>query len=86
METANRSASVSVGISSELNKQSEALKEMLKRVRRVQALGNSNFTAAQTMAASVQEQTASLEQITTSIQRLAEDALKVKDLVVEFKV
>ncbi len=86
METANRSASVSVGISTELNKQSEALKEMLKRVRKVQALGNSNFTAAQTMAASVQEQTASLEQITTSIQRLAEDALKVKDLVVEFKV
>jgi methyl-accepting chemotaxis protein len=86
MKTANQSASVSVSISNELNQQTDTLKEMMKRVRKVQTLGNSNFTAAQTMAASVEEQTASLEQITTSIQRLAEDALKVKDLVVEFKV
>jgi methyl-accepting chemotaxis protein len=86
MKTANQSATVSVKISIELNLQTDALKEMMKRVRKVQTLGNSNFTAAQTMAASVEEQTASLEQITTSIQRLAEDALKVKDLVVEFKV
>jgi methyl-accepting chemotaxis protein len=85
MKTANQSASISVSISHELNQQSDALKDMMKRVRKVQTLGNSNFTAAQTMAASLQEQTASLEQITTSIQRLAEDALKVKDLVVEFK-
>jgi methyl-accepting chemotaxis protein len=86
MKTANQSASISVTISNELNQQSDALKDMMKRVRKVQSLGNSNFTAAQTMAASLEEQTASLEQITTSIQRLAEDALKVKDLVVEFKV
>jgi methyl-accepting chemotaxis protein len=85
MKTANQSASISVSISHELNQQSDALKDMMKRVRKVQSLGNSNFTAAQTMAASLQEQTASLEQITTSIQGLAEVALKVKDLVVEFK-
>ncbi|NTV51858.1 MAG: HAMP domain-containing protein [Candidatus Firestonebacteria bacterium] len=85
MRMANQSASISVTISNELNLQSDALKDMMKRVRKVQTLGNSNFTAAQTMAASLEEQTASLEQITTSIQRLAEDALKVKDLVVEFK-
>jgi methyl-accepting chemotaxis protein len=86
MQTANKSASVSVEISKSLVQQSDVLKDMMVRVRNVQTLGKNNFTAAQTMAASVEEQTASLEQITTAIQRLAEDALKVKDLVVEFKV
>jgi methyl-accepting chemotaxis protein len=86
MQTANKSATVSSEISKSLVQQSDVLKDMMQRVRNVQTLGKNNFTAAQTMAASVEEQTASLEQITTAIQRLAEDALKVKDLVVEFKV
>jgi len=86
MRTANKSATVSSEISKSLVQQSNILKEMMQRVRNVQTLGKNNFTAAQTMAASVEEQTASLEQITTAIQHLAEDALRVKDLVVEFTV
>jgi len=84
MKTANQSATVSMDISQALVKQSDVLKEMMQRVRNVQQLGKNNFTAAQTMAASVEEQTASLEQVTTAIQRLAEDALKVKKLIGEF--
>ncbi len=86
LQTANQSAVISTEISRALIQQSDVLKDMLRRVRNVQSLGKNNFTAAQTMAASVQEQTASLEQITMAIQRLAEDALKVKNLVVKFKV
>jgi methyl-accepting chemotaxis protein len=86
VRTATQSATVSVEISKSLIQQSDILKEMMQRVRVVQTLGKNNFTAAQTMAASVEEQTASLEQITTAIQRLAEDALRVKDMIVEFKV
>jgi methyl-accepting chemotaxis protein len=86
MQTANQSASISMEISRALVQQSDILKDMLQRVKHVQTLGKNNFTAAQTMAASVEEQTASLEQVTTAIQRLAEDALKVKDLVVEFNI
>jgi len=86
MKTANKSATVSSEISKSLVQQSDILKEMMQRVRNVQTLGKNNFTAAQTMAASVEEQTASLEQITTAIQRLAEDAMKVKNMVVSFKV
>jgi methyl-accepting chemotaxis protein len=86
LQTANQSAVISVEISRALMQQSDVLKDMLQRMRKVQLLGKNNFTAAQTMAASVQEQTASLEQITIAIQRLAEDALKVKNLVVKFKV
>jgi methyl-accepting chemotaxis protein len=86
LETANQSAVVSMEISRALMQQSDVLKNMLRSVRTVQSLGKNNFTAAQTMAASVEEQTASLEQITMAIQRLAEDALKVRNLVVKFKV
>jgi methyl-accepting chemotaxis protein len=86
MKTANTSATVSADITKALIQQSDILKEMMQRVRNVQTLGKNNFTAAQTMAASVEEQTASLEQITTAIQRLAEDAMKVKNMVVAFKV
>jgi methyl-accepting chemotaxis protein len=86
LETANQSAVVSVEISQALMQQSDVLKNMLQSVRMVQSLGKSNFTAAQTMAASVEEQTASLEQVTMAIQRLAEDALKVRNLVVKFKI
>jgi methyl-accepting chemotaxis protein len=86
LETANQSAVVSMEISRALMQQSDVLKAMMTSVRTVQALGKNNFTAAQTMAASVEEQTASLEQITMAIQRLAEDALKVRNLVVKFKV
>ncbi|NTV51856.1 MAG: methyl-accepting chemotaxis protein [Candidatus Firestonebacteria bacterium] len=86
LETANQSAVVSMEISRALMQQTDVLKNMLQSVRTVQSLGKNNFTAAQTMAASVEEQTASLEQITMAIHRLAEDALKVRDLVVKFKV
>lgn len=86
MKTANQSASISTDISKALLQQSDILKTMIQRVLNVQALGKNNFIAAQTMAASVEEQTASLDQVTTAVQRLAEDACKVKDLVIEFKV
>jgi methyl-accepting chemotaxis protein len=86
MKTANQSANISLEISRSLTQQLEALKDMMQRVRTVQTLGKNNFTAGQTMAASVQEQTASLEQVTTAIQRLTEDALRVKDTVVDFAV
>jgi methyl-accepting chemotaxis protein len=82
----NQASVVSVQVAKEMQQQSEILKSMMERVGQVQKLGRNNFSTAQSMATSVEEQTASLEQITRSIQDLSEDAIKVKDMIVEFKV
>jgi methyl-accepting chemotaxis protein len=86
MQSAEHSAGVSEDISTSLSQQSDTLKEMIKQVENVKNLVKSNFVAAQSVAASVEEQTVSFEQISTSIQKLSEDAQNIRKLVVEFKI
>ncbi|MEW6516158.1 MAG: methyl-accepting chemotaxis protein [candidate division FCPU426 bacterium] len=86
MESTESSAQVIEEISRNLTKQSDSLKEMIKRVENVKNLEKSNFIAAQSVAASVEEQTVSFEQITNAIQKLSEDAQNMRKLVVEFKI
>ncbi|MCD4812202.1 methyl-accepting chemotaxis protein [bacterium] len=86
MQSAEHSAGVAEDISSSLVMQSDSLKEMITQVENVKQLVKGNFVAAQSVAASVEEQTVSFEQITTAIQKLSEDAQNIRKLVVEFKI
>ncbi len=86
LQQANQAAEASMAISEDMVRQSEVLKTMMERIRDIEALGKKNFGAAQSVAASVQEQTSSLEQITSSLQRLSQDSLKVRNMIVEFKI
>lgn len=79
-------ATISVDVANNLKEQSDMLKSTTDRVRKIEELGGNNFSNAQNIAASVEEQTASLEEITMAIQRMSQDALKVKEMIVEFKV
>lgn len=86
MQSTEAAAEVIDEISKNLTKQSDSLKEMVKRVENVKNLEKSNFIAAQSVAASIEEQTVSFEQITNAIQKLSEDAQNMRKLVVEFKI
>jgi len=86
MQSAEHSAGVAEDISTSLLQQSDSLKDMIKQVENVKLLVKSSFTAGQSVAASVEEQTAAFEQITTAIQKLSEDAQNIRKLVVEFKI
>ncbi|MBN1596078.1 HAMP domain-containing protein [candidate division FCPU426 bacterium] len=86
MQSAEHSAGVTAEISGSLVQQTDMLNKMIKQVEYVKQLVKSNFSAAQSVAASVEEQTASFEQITGSIQKLSEDAQNIRKLVVEFKI
>ncbi len=86
MRSTESSAEVIEEISKNLTRQSDSLKEMVRRVENVKNLEKSNFIAAQSVAASIEEQTVSFEQITNAIQKLSEDAQNMRKLVVEFKI
>jgi methyl-accepting chemotaxis protein len=59
---------------------------MMERIRNFQQLGRNNFESAESMAAGVEQQTVSLQQINNAIQNLSEDGMKLKKMIVEFKV
>ncbi len=86
MQSAEHSALVTGDISTNLVAQSTSLQSMIKQVESVKTLVKSNFEAAQSVAASIEEQTASFEQISTAIQELSENAQSIRNLVVEFKI
>lgn len=86
LQKADQAAGLSVEVGTAMREQTDILRAMQTRVQSVQTLGRSNFNAAQRMAASVGEQAASLDAITTSIQRLGESATQVRQMIVEFKV
>jgi methyl-accepting chemotaxis protein len=83
---ADQASIISVNMAENMHKQSETLTLMMTQINNVQKLGKDNSVTSQTMAATMEEQTAALSQITTAIQHLNSDAQKVKEMIVEFKV
>jgi len=86
LEKADQAATLSVGISTEMEKQLQTLQSMIADVNAIAQLGKNNFENAEQVAASVEEQSSLLEQITTAIQNLSNEAIELRALVVEFKV
>ncbi len=82
----NEAAVLSVEVNSNMKEQSDVLKSMMERIRNFQQLGRNNFESAESMAAGVEQQTVSLQQINNAIQNLSEDGMKLKKMIVEFKV
>ncbi len=82
----NEAAILSVEVNKNMREQSGVLKSMMERIRNFQKLGRNNFEGAESMAAGVEEQTVSLQQINNAIQNLSEDGMKLKKMIVEFKV
>ncbi len=83
---AQATTEVSGDISQSLHLHSGYMKKMIQQVQNVRSLLKNNFSATQSVAAAVEEQTASLEQITSALRRLAENGQHVKKNVVEFRV
>ncbi len=83
---AKTTTEVTETISQSLHQQSNYMKKMIQQMQNVRVILKNNFSATQSVAASVEEQTASLEQITSALQRLAENGRQVTKTVVEFKI
>ncbi len=86
LRKSNDAAMLSVEVNKNMREQSDVLKSMMERIRNFQQLGRNNFEGAESMAAGVEEQTVSLQQISNAIQNLSEDGMKLKKMIVEFKV
>lgn len=82
----NQAATLSDEVSRNVLAQSEILGSMMTGIETIQKLGRNNFDNAKSMAASVEEQTSSLQSITAEIQQITDDVIAVRKMIVEFKV